>query len=201
MPLTLPPDTPVHSPIAVEEQQRSWRILAVDDQAVFLGILQQFLVFDCHVVETALDGNEALEKFRARVDTPERFDLVITDQAMPHLTGLQLAAAVKALAPGTRVILLTGLLVRDEGGATGNPTVDLTLLKPVTQANLRAAIGRLMAGGPPRRPLRRGQQHPRDAGTIPNEDVGQPAARRPRKTATRARGLQRKKADGKRARV
>ena len=47
------------------ESPRSRRILVVDDQPVFLTLLRKYLVTDCHAVETAPDGREALEKFRA----------------------------------------------------------------------------------------------------------------------------------------
>ena len=132
-------------PAVAPESHRPRRILVVDDQPVFVNILRQYLITDCHGVETALDGREALEKFRARAGGGEPFDLVITDKAMPHLSGERLAAEVKALAPQTRVILLTGMSIPGKDEAADAPAVDLTLLKPVTQAALRGAIGRVMS--------------------------------------------------------
>ena len=73
----------------------------------------------------------------------EAFDLVITDKAMPHLSGERLAAEIKALAPQTRVILLTGY------GAPTDETlavhIDLVVDKPVTREALRQAVARVMA--------------------------------------------------------
>ena len=124
------------------------RILVVDDQESYLKVLRHYLTGDGHRVETALDGREALEKFRAAGGGSEGFDLVITDKAMPEMNGEQLAAAVKALAPGTVVILLTGLGVL-EGEATACPgAVDLALLKPITRSVLRASVGRVLAAAP-----------------------------------------------------
>ncbi len=54
---------------------------------------------DGHQVETALDGAEALEKFRAADRGGEGFELVITDKAMPGMNGEQLAAGIKAQTP------------------------------------------------------------------------------------------------------
>ena len=143
--LPLPTAGESTAPILVSpESHRPRRILVVDDQPVFVNILRQYLLADCHGVETALDGREALEKFRARTGGGEAFDLVITDKAMPHLGGEELAAEVKALAPQTRVILLTGMSLPGKEEAVDAPAVDLTLLKPVTQAALRSAIGRVM---------------------------------------------------------
>ena len=68
------------------------------------GLLTEYLSEDWHTVEVAGGGEEALEKFRAG-----SFDLVITDRAMPGISGEELAAGIKALAPETRVILLTVL--------------------------------------------------------------------------------------------
>ncbi len=150
LPLHSVGETVVLAP-AVVEIERPRRILAVDDQSVFLDILRHYLSADCHSVETALDGREALEKVRARIHD-EPFDLVITDKAMPHMNGEQLAEEVKALAPLTRVILLTGLSIPGSEGEIEAPAVDLTLLKPVTHAALRRAISRAMTGYAPSDP-------------------------------------------------
>ncbi len=134
--------------ISVAEFRRPWRILVVDDQPVFVNILRHYLAHDLHTVETAYDGREALVKFRARA-----FDLVITDQAMPHMHGEELAAAIKAISPHTRVILLTGY--SGEDARTPTPSLDAVILKPVTHAALRAIINRTMAGYQPAPPIKR----------------------------------------------
>ena len=159
---------PLHPPIAaadlptsppVLEAQRPRRILVVDDQPVFVNILRHYLAHDLHTVETAHDGREALEKFRART-----FDLVITDRAMPHMHGEELAAAIKRIAPRTRVILLTGY----DGEETREPSpwLDAVILKPVTHAALRAMISRTMAGYEPARCAKRAAKPRRGAGAL-----------------------------------
>ena len=124
------------------------RILVVDDQETYLRILRHYLTGDGHRVVTAVDGREALEKFRAAGAEGEGFDLVITDKAMPGMNGEQLAAGVKAMAPATAVILLTGLGVMEGESFECSASVDLALLKPITQADLRASVGRVMAAHP-----------------------------------------------------
>ncbi|HEY2343357.1 MAG TPA: response regulator, partial [Chthoniobacteraceae bacterium] len=69
------------------------RILVAEDQPILCELFTECLTADCHLVETALDGKTALEKFQNGV-----FDLVITDHSMPGMSGLQLAAAIKASA-------------------------------------------------------------------------------------------------------
>ena len=105
-------------------------------------ILVSYLQIDNHESTVTADGRQALDAFLA-----DAFDLVITDRAMPDINGDQLAAEVKRRAPQMPVIMLTGLgdLMneldeRPEG-------VDLVIAKPVTLANFRDAINRVMGAG------------------------------------------------------
>ena len=121
------------------ESLRPLRILAVDDQPVLCEILVDYLSEDWHTVEVASAGEEALNKFRA-----QPFDLVITDRAMPGISGEQLAAGIKAIAPQTRVILLTGYGSAGERGGHSK-CIDMVVDKPATRETLRRAISRVMA--------------------------------------------------------
>ncbi|HJT80059.1 MAG TPA: ATP-binding protein [Chthoniobacterales bacterium] len=109
-------------------------VLIADDQPILCEILAEYLKNDCHTVTAANDGREALGKF-----DQEKFDVVITDQAMPEMNGQQLARAIKQRSPSTPVILLTGF-----GEATGDATqvIDEVLSKPVSQIDLRHALMR-----------------------------------------------------------
>ena len=110
-------------------------ILLVDDEVQLCEMLRALLKIDGHSVELAGSGAEALEKFK-----PGKFDFVITDQAMPGMTGSHLAAAIKKQSPATPVILLTGFGAFME--AEGEPPVgvDLVLAKPISVADLRTAL-------------------------------------------------------------
>jgi signal transduction histidine kinase len=129
---------------AIEAQpaggERPLSILVVDDQPIVCDLLAQYLRQDWHTVETATDGREALEKFKAG-----RFDLVITDQAMAGFTGSQLAAAVKEINPGAGVILLTGFLATSNGKDQHSPAIDLVVRKPASITTLREAIAKVAA--------------------------------------------------------
>ena len=130
--------------LPVAEAGLPWSILVVDDQPDFLVVLERYLTRGGLEVETALSGDAALEKFRGRT-----FDLVITDKAMPGMGGEELARTLKAMAPQTRVILLTGYSISDDLAAGRAPGIDLAVLKPLTLAALRAAIGKVMVGHQP----------------------------------------------------
>lgn len=88
---------------ATEVLERSLHILVVDDQPILCQLMCEYLQNDLHTVETALDGVEAIEKFRSG-----KFDLVITDHIMAQMNGKQLATAIKQLHRNVPLILLTG---------------------------------------------------------------------------------------------
>lgn len=113
----------------------SLRILVVDDEPLVIDIVSEYLTGDGHSVETATNGREAFEKFRAG-----KFDLVLTDRGMPEMNGDQLAAAIKQIAPQQPVILITGF--GDIMNAAGEKPdgVDLILGKPITLNQLRQAV-------------------------------------------------------------
>ena len=80
-------------------------ILFVDDEEVLAQMGKLMLERLGYRVETSTNPLEALEKIR---NGGERFDLVITDQTMPFMTGAALAAEIMALDRAVPVILCTG---------------------------------------------------------------------------------------------
>ncbi len=114
------------------------RILVVDDEPFVCDAVKMMLTFDGHVVETASNGKDALEMF-AKV----KFDLVITDFAMPNMKGDELAATIKARAPGQPVVMITAYAEMLQ--SSGNPLtgVDFVISKPFLLENLREAIAKV----------------------------------------------------------
>jgi CheY-like chemotaxis protein len=100
-----------------------------------LQVVERLLSGDGHVVSTATNGLEALEKFQTGW-----FDAVVTDHAMPEMSGAELAVMIKRLAPRKPVIvMLTG--VADVLDAKEKPPgVDIIIDKPVTLLALREAL-------------------------------------------------------------
>jgi PAS domain S-box-containing protein len=114
---------------------RGLRVLLTEDEPSLRQILTSYLRVDGHAIEAAENGREALARF-----SPGAFDLVITDRAMPEMGGDQLAAELERRGSTTPVIMLTGLgdLMNEVGE---RPTgVDLVVAKPITLAELRAAV-------------------------------------------------------------
>ncbi len=127
--------TEVCGPVLMQSVDRVLNILVVDDQSIIRDLIAEYLQCDGHQVTTAAHGREALQCF-----TIGEFDLVITDQSMPEMNGVQLGRALKAEVPGLPVILLTGF--GEEMQALGEQPdgVDLVLGKPASAAGLRCAI-------------------------------------------------------------
>jgi PAS domain S-box-containing protein len=115
-------------------------ILAVDDDALVLMNTVAMLEDLGHTVFEAYSGQEALEILRRE----DCVDLVVTDQAMPKMTGTELAKVIKNNWPDLPVLLATGyadMLPRDNIGLP-------KLTKPYLQRDLSDAIVRIK---PPRR--------------------------------------------------
>ncbi len=117
----------------------SLRILAVEDEPNIREILGIYLSENGHKVEVAADGDEALAKFKRN-----RFDLLLTDYAMPNMNGDRLAAAVRAADPKIRVALLTGFGSQLPQGAPLRLEVDTIIPKPFTFESLEQGIAEAM---------------------------------------------------------
>lgn len=118
------------------------RVLIVDDEPLIREVLRQYIEADGHAVETATNGQEGLERIRAA-----SYDVVITDRAMPDLTGDRLAAEVQEHSPGTGIILLTGFGEFMNASGEHPAAVDLVLGKPVSRQALRSALAQVVKRG------------------------------------------------------
>ncbi len=81
------------------------RVLLVDDDISLLNVLQGALERLGYTVVAHVNSIEALAFFRAK---PKQFDLVITDQTMPNLTGEYLSKEILQIRPDIPIILCTG---------------------------------------------------------------------------------------------
>ena len=112
----------------------------MDDDPVSLKAVAEVLRAEGHSVETARSGREALETFRRR-----GFDLVVTDLAMPDMSGDSLAAAIKRVAPQMPIIMLTGFGDLMEAAGETPAGVDRLVPKPFTRDSLQEAMAKLIS--------------------------------------------------------
>jgi len=118
------------------------RILVVDDEPFVCDAVKMMLAFDGHSVETASSGKDALAIF-----DKTKFDLVITDFAMPTMKGDELALAIKARNPRQPVVMITAYAEMLQSTGSPLPGVDFIISKPFLLENLREAISRVTPVG------------------------------------------------------
>jgi signal transduction histidine kinase/CheY-like chemotaxis protein len=123
------------------------RILLVDDDPMLIKSLRDILEGDGHVITVADGGQSGIDTFQAEQERGTPFALVITDLGMPHVDGRKVASAVKAMAPSTPVIMLTGWGRRLLADNDVPPCVDRLLGKPPKLVDLRTAFAELMSKG------------------------------------------------------
>jgi DNA-binding response OmpR family regulator len=128
------------------------RVLVVDDSTVCLRIVCEALRAAGHEVDQAADGKHGLALFRR---TPPA--LVISDVVMPEMDGFELLWAIRALAPETPLILMSGgthsLRVDDLLRTAKVFGAWQVIPKPFTGEELLRAVKRALApAGSPRVP-------------------------------------------------
>jgi CheY-like chemotaxis protein len=111
------------------------RVCLVEDDPLVRELIASFLTTDGHSVDTAENGRQGLALFAAG-----SYDLVVTDRAMPIMSGDQLAAEIRRVDTAVPIILISGF--GDIMEATGDLPAGVTLVvaKPVTLRAFREAI-------------------------------------------------------------
>jgi CheY-like chemotaxis protein len=122
---------------------RGLRILVVDDDPQSLRAMRATLAADGHAVAVADGGQAGIDAFAAARQRGEPYSAVLTDLGMPYVDGRKVAAAVKALSPGTPVILVTGWGQRMHAQNDLPGHVDRILSKPLKLNELRRSLAEL----------------------------------------------------------
>ena len=116
-------------------------ILFVDDEAPLAELGRGLLDGLGYRVEVRTAPLEALAAFRS---VPSRYDLVITDLAMPQMNGLRLARELFLIRPGLPVILCTGFGEPEEEGKARALGIRAVLYKPLLRRELAEAVRRVL---------------------------------------------------------
>ncbi len=124
-------------PEPTDDRPKVARLLVVEDEEG-LGKMQKRLLEGMgYHVTLHVASTDALEEFRSR---PDEFDLMVTDNTMPRMTGLQLTAEVHKIRPELPVLMVSGLAERAENLDLGALGVRIMLRKPHTSKQLDEAI-------------------------------------------------------------
>ena len=121
----------------------SERILFVDDEKPLVVMGEELLAELGYEVTSRTSSRQALELLK---QDASRFDLVITDQTMPEMTGVELAREILAIRPELPVILCTGfshLVDADSAKAAG---IKGFVMKPLTKGEMARTVRKVLDG-------------------------------------------------------
>ena len=113
------------------------RILLVEDEETQRASLALGLGRLGYRVTACADGRSALDEFQK---DPGAYDLVITDQTMPRMTGIELAEALAKARPVLPVVLCTGFSEKVNSGAVGTAGIRELIMKPFTLLEITRLI-------------------------------------------------------------
>jgi PAS domain S-box-containing protein len=121
-------------------------VMIVDDERPLLALAEETLEgLGYHPVGFE-SSSAALQAFRAE---PDRFDLILTDEAMPDLVGTELAREIRRIHPGVPIILMSGhggAQLTQKAAAVGAQEV---LHKPLQRRDLAESLTRVLSGARP----------------------------------------------------
>ena len=120
-----------------ETKGENEKILLVDDDESVLEVMAEIITHIGYTVVPVNNGNDALTLFAS---DPSAFDLVITDQTMPHMTGLNLARNLQVSRPDMPIILSTGFFDAIDHAEAMKSGISGFLAKPVERHRIAHAI-------------------------------------------------------------
>ena len=112
-------------------------ILLVDDETSIREITQAILLRKGFAVESASDGQKALNLFNAH---PNKYNLIVTDLSMPIMSGIELCRAIRASGSDIPIMLSTGQLDIEDQQEYANIGITKSIQKPWTAEELIASI-------------------------------------------------------------
>ncbi|MFH1985358.1 MAG: ATP-binding protein [Pseudomonadota bacterium] len=139
-------ETPASTDIVAEKITRpseNERVLLVDDDELVLRTQQRMLVHLGYQVTAMSSSIDALEAFKT---APDAWDFVVTDVAMPRMTGDRLAAELISIRSDIPIILCTGFSERISQEKAAAIGIRGYLMKPVKIQNLATAVRSVLDG-------------------------------------------------------
>ncbi len=119
------------------EERASIRILVIDDEQSILESCESVLTADGYQCETERKADEALHRIKSQV-----YDIVLIDQSMPQIHGLDILAEVRQRAPDTIAIMMTGHATTEASIRAMQAGAWEYVPKPFTATQLLVVIGR-----------------------------------------------------------
>jgi PAS domain S-box-containing protein len=120
-------------------------ILMIDDEPALADIGTQRLQKLGYTVRTCTDSVAALDLYR---ENPAAFDLVITDMAMPRMTGDRLIAEMIQISPGVKTIICTGYSDKIDPEKAGRIGAKAFIMKPIVNDTFARTVRNVLDNGP-----------------------------------------------------
>ena len=119
-------------------------IIFVDDEELIVKVSVKILTNAGYDVLGLSDGREALNVIKKN---PTRFSLVISDQNMPHINGLELAKKIRKINPNLKIIICSGYTDGIDKSDFGNIRISKLVSKPITAEELVKIVNKLLVKG------------------------------------------------------
>jgi len=116
-----------------------YSIMIIDDEKIVGDMAKMSLEREGYKIETFLNGETAMARLKE-----ERFDVVVTDLKMKGIDGMEVLKTVKALYPGTKVIMITAFANLDTAIEALRGDVHDFFPKPVKIRELKVSIERAL---------------------------------------------------------
>ncbi|MBW2109641.1 MAG: response regulator [Deltaproteobacteria bacterium] len=116
-------------------------VLVVDDEKSIVDSVGHMLRYLGYEVRMSTSSLEALEAFRT---SPDEFDLVILDQTMPHMTGVELAQAFMGVRSDIPIILCTGFSEMTDANRAKDLGIREFVTKPIVMEDMAKTVRKVM---------------------------------------------------------
>jgi len=117
-------------------------VMIVDDERPLVALAEEIAAHLGYEPVGFTSSSAALEAFRAK---PHRFDAVLTDEAMPELTGTELAHEIRRLRPAVPIILMSGYAGAQLTTRAAEIGVNEVLRKPLHRRDLAESLARVLS--------------------------------------------------------
>ena len=118
------------------------KILAVDDNPSIREAMPFIFAAPDYEIASAPDGDRALAKLD---EDPSAYDIIIIDQKMPQMTGVELVRGIRERGVPGKIVVLSAHLTPEVRHAYEQMSVRVILEKPFDVGKLRSAVDRLAA--------------------------------------------------------
>jgi PAS domain S-box-containing protein len=122
------------------------RVIVVDDEPSIAGFQKQCLERLGYRVDSYTNSIAAFDSFIAN---PDRYDILVTDMTMPHMSGDMLVQRIREIRPGFPVILCTGFNEKADQRLCATLKINCFLLKPVDRNKLAVSVKNALKSASP----------------------------------------------------